>query len=108
MLLSVQLFLVNNKPQLWVVTIESDQFFTTIFYIYVCVLTEMETSVIKQAFAFILAVHGRTQLKPVVHHQFLLLEIMFTSMFTFKFLAAGQATAVGSLESGNFVVYGPL
>ena len=31
MLLSVEPFLLNNKPQLWVVTTEPDQFFTTIF-----------------------------------------------------------------------------
>ena len=29
-------------------------------------------------------------LKPVVHHQFLLLEIMFTSMFTFTFRQPGR------------------
>ena len=45
----------------------------------------------------------------VVHHQFLLLEFMFTSMFTYiYFLADGQAWALESLESGNLMVNGPL
>ena len=46
--------------------------------------------------------------EPVAHHQFLLLEIMFVQACLHFLLAAGQARAVGSIESGNLVVYGPL
>ena len=40
--------------------------------------------------------------KPVVHHQFLLLEIMFTSMFTFTFRQQGRRGQKGYLKVGTW------
>ena len=44
----------------------------------------------------------RVFLKPVVHHQYLLLEIMFISMFTFTLWQPGRRGQYGHLEVGTW------